>query len=152
MLSNLQLTADFAGLLILDNQPHKEIKHNERGYMDNINFKKRNLHSTLPSSHTHKWRCVKLTNIQNEKLDKLTYHTQPWKQAKWNTNRDGWTWEWVESSWRKNPTATQWDGSENKSDCFQLDRHEHCIRESILIYGVEDDKEDNDDGEKSCSK
>jgi len=53
VLNDLQPTADFAGLLILDNQPHEEIKHNERGYMDNINIKKRN-HSTLPSSQTHK--------------------------------------------------------------------------------------------------
>ena len=27
--NNLQLTADFAGLLILDNQPHEEIKQKE---------------------------------------------------------------------------------------------------------------------------
>ena len=32
---------------------------------------------------------------------------------------------------------------------FQLDRQEqHTRRENILIYGVEEDKEDNDDGEK----
>jgi len=32
---------------------------------------------------------------------------------------------------------------------FQLDRQEQYIRrENILIYGVEEDKEDNDDGEK----
>ena len=54
VLNNLQLTADFAGLLILDNQPHEEVKHNELGCMDKINFKRRNLHSTLPSPQTHK--------------------------------------------------------------------------------------------------
>jgi len=27
--NNLQLTADFAGLLILDNQPHEEVKQKE---------------------------------------------------------------------------------------------------------------------------
>jgi len=31
VLNNLQLTTDFAGVLILDNQTHEEIKHNERG-------------------------------------------------------------------------------------------------------------------------
>ena len=35
---------------------------------------------------------------------------------------------------------------------FQLDRHEHYIKENIHIYGVEDDKEDNDDGEKTLFK
>jgi len=38
VLYNLQLTADFAGLLISDNQPREETKHNERGCMDKINF------------------------------------------------------------------------------------------------------------------
>jgi len=36
---------------------------------------------------------------------------------------------------------------------FQLDRREQYIsRENILIYGVEENKEDNDDGERSRSK
>ena len=36
---------------------------------------------------------------------------------------------------------------------FQLDRQEQYIRrENILIYGIEENKEDNDDGKRSCSK
>ena len=35
---------------------------------------------------------------------------------------------------------------------FQLDRQEQYIRENILVYGVEEDKEDNDDGEKVLFK
>ena len=35
---------------------------------------------------------------------------------------------------------------------FQIDREEQYIRENILIYGVEENKEDNDDGKRSCSK
>jgi len=35
---------------------------------------------------------------------------------------------------------------------FQIDRQEQYIRENILIYGVEENKEDNDDGKRSCSK
>ena len=35
---------------------------------------------------------------------------------------------------------------------FQLDRQEQYIREDILIYAVEEDKEDNDDGVKVLFK
>jgi len=35
---------------------------------------------------------------------------------------------------------------------FQLDRQEQYIRENILIYGVEEDREDKDDGEKVVFK
>ena len=36
---------------------------------------------------------------------------------------------------------------------FQLDRQDQYIRrENILFYGVEENKEDNDDGERFCSK
>jgi len=45
--NNLQFAADFAGLLILDNQPYEEIKHSERGYTGKIKFKRRNIQSTL---------------------------------------------------------------------------------------------------------
>jgi len=41
VLNNLQLTAEFAGLLILDNRPHEEIKHNEWGCMDKVNLKEK---------------------------------------------------------------------------------------------------------------
>jgi len=34
---------------------------------------------------------------------------------------------------------------------FQLDRQEQYMRENILVYGVEENK-DNDDGKRSCSK
>jgi len=47
VLNNLQLAADFADLLIVDNRPHEEIKHNERGYMGKIKFKRRKFQSTL---------------------------------------------------------------------------------------------------------
>ena len=35
---------------------------------------------------------LKLTNIQNDKLDKLT-NTKSWEKAKWNTTKDGWIWK-----------------------------------------------------------
>ena len=35
---------------------------------------------------------------------------------------------------------------------FQLDRQEQYIKENILLYGVEENKEDNDDGEKVLFK
>jgi len=35
---------------------------------------------------------------------------------------------------------------------FQLDRQEQYISENILIYGVEENKEDNDDGKKVLFK
>ena len=36
---------------------------------------------------------------------------------------------------------------------FQLDRQDQYIRrENILLYGVEENKEDNDDGKRFCSK
>jgi len=35
---------------------------------------------------------------------------------------------------------------------FQLDRQEQYIRENILICGLEEDEEDNDDGEKVLFK
>ena len=35
---------------------------------------------------------------------------------------------------------------------FQLDSQEQYIKENILIYGVEENKEDNDDGEKVLFK
>jgi len=35
---------------------------------------------------------------------------------------------------------------------FQLDRLEQNKREYFLIYGVEEDKADNNDGKRSCSK
>ena len=36
---------------------------------------------------------------------------------------------------------------------FQLDRQDQYIRrENTLFYGVEENKEDNDDGERFCSK
>jgi len=43
----LQLSAYFAGLLILDNQPHEEITRNERGCMGKIKLKRRRFQSTL---------------------------------------------------------------------------------------------------------
>jgi len=68
VLNNLQLTADFAGLLILDHQPHEVIKQNERGCMDKISFKRRNLHSTLPRPQTRKkkkWSIKLISKMKN---------------------------------------------------------------------------------------
>jgi len=81
VLNNLQPIADFAGLLILDNRPHnEEIKHNERGCMDNVNFKRRNLQSTLASHEKHEWKSWQ-TNWS---------YTKSWKQAKCD-KKGGWT-------------------------------------------------------------
>ena len=50
-------------------------------------------------------------------------------------------------------TTSRWDGSENKSACLPTwqTRTVHK-KENILIYGVEENKEDNDDGEKVLFK
>jgi len=72
----LQLTADFADLLILDNPPHEEIKHSERGYMGKIKFKEENFNQLWQDIKELKETLHKLTDIQNEKLDKLTKITR----------------------------------------------------------------------------
>jgi len=76
VLNNLQLTADFAGLLILDNQPHEEIKQmNEAEWTKSTS--KEEIFTQLCQDLRHiKEEMVKLTNIQNKKLDKLTNITQ----------------------------------------------------------------------------
>jgi len=57
---------------------------------------------------------------------------------------------WI--SLKKKRTTTRWDGSENKSAGLPTWQQEQYIRrENILIYG-EENKEDNDDGEKVLFK
>jgi len=154
VLNNLQLTPDFASLLTLDNRPHEEINRNERGCMDKINFKRRNLHSTRPSHQKHECRSEQITNIQNENLDKLTKITQN-HENKLNGIQE----KMVEHENKLNQLEEEKAQLRNemvqKTNLinFQLDRQEQYIRrENILTYGVEEDKEDDDDGEKVLFK
>jgi len=97
---------------------------------------------------------LKLTNIQNEKLDKLTNITQNLKNK-----LNGIQQKVVEY---KNKLNQLEEGKEQLCDMmiqkinmlvFQLDRQEQYIRrENIPIYGVEENKKDNDDGEKVLFK
>jgi len=92
-----------------------------------------------------------LTNIQNEKLDKLTNITQN-LEIKLNGIQK----KMAEHENKLNQLEAKEqlrNEMVHKTNLivFQLDGQEQYIRENILIYG-EEDKEDNDDGEKSCSK
>jgi len=55
----------------------------------------------------------------------------------------------IESAWRRKSTATQWDGSENKSDCFSTRQTRSVHQKRKYFYlGIEKDKGDNDNGEE----
>jgi len=92
--------------------------------------------------------------IQNEKLDKLTNITQNLEN-----NQNGIQKRMVEY---ENKLKQLEEKKEQLRDemvqktnllVFQLDRQEQYIRrENILIYGVEENRQDNDDGKRSCSK
>ena len=78
VVNNLQFTTAITDLLISDNQSYyEEIKHNKRGYMDKVNFKRRNLPPTLAS---HQKLEIK-TGLANWS------YTEPWKQANGNTKK-----------------------------------------------------------------
>ena len=150
----MQLAADFANLLILDNRPHEEIKHSERGYMGKIKFKRRKFQSTLARNQTIEETLHKLTNIQNEKLDKLTKITQNLEnklngiQQKMGDYENKLNQLEEEKEQLRNEMVPK-----TNLIVFQLDRQEQYIRrENILIYGIEKDKEDDDDGEKVLFK
>jgi len=93
--------------------------------------------------------------IQNEKLDKLTNITQNLEnklngiQTKMVEYENKLT--QLEEKKAKNYAMT-WFRKQTACLVFQLDRQEQYIRENILIYGVEENKEDNDDGEKVLFK
>ena len=92
--------------------------------------------------------------IQNEELDKLTNITQNLENK-----LNGIQKEMVEYENKLNQLEEKKeqlrDETVQKTNLlvFQLDRQEQYIRtENILIYGVEENKEDNDDGEKVLFK
>jgi len=92
--------------------------------------------------------------IQNEKLDKLTNITQNLENK-----LNGIQKKMVEYENKLNQLEEKKeqlrDEMVQKTNLlvFQLDRQEQYIRrENILIYGVEENKEDNDDGEKVLFK
>ena len=92
--------------------------------------------------------------IQNEKLDKLTNITQNLENK-----LNGIQKKMVESENKLNQLEEKKeqlrDEMIQKTNLlvFQLNRQEQYIRrENILIYGVEETKEDNDDGEKVLFK
>jgi len=97
---------------------------------------------------------LKLTNIQNEKLDKLTNITQN-LENKLNGIQN----RMVEHENRLNHLEEEKEQLRDEMVpktnllVLRLDRQEQYIRrENILIYGVEENKEDNDDGEKVLFK
>jgi len=92
--------------------------------------------------------------IQNEKLDKLTNITQNLEHK-----RNGIQQKMVEYENKLNQLEEEKEQLRDEMVqktillVFQLDRQEQYIRrENILIYGVEENKEDNDDGEKVLFK
>jgi len=106
----------------------------------------------LCQDHRHmKEEMVKLTNIQNEKLDKLTNITQNHENK-----QNGIQKMMVEHENKLNQLGEEKVQLHNEMVqktnpiVLQLDRQEQYIRkENILIYGVQEDKDDNDDGEKN---
>jgi len=97
---------------------------------------------------------LKLTNIQNEKLDKLTNITQNLENKLNGTQQKMVEYENKLNQLKEEKEQLR-DDMVHKTNLivFQLDRQEQCIRrENILIYGVKEDKEDNDDGEKVLFK
>jgi len=97
---------------------------------------------------------LKQTNIQNDKLDKLTNIT-----LNLENKLNGIQQKMVEYENKLNQLEEKKeqlrDEIVQKTNLlvFQLDRQkQHIRRENILIYGVEENKEDNDDGEKVLFK
>jgi len=97
---------------------------------------------------------LKSNNIQNEKLDKLTNITKNLENK-----LNGIQKKMVECENKLNQLEEEKeqlrDEMVQKTNLlvFQLDRQEQYIkRENILIYGVEENKEDNDDREKVLFK
>ena len=97
---------------------------------------------------------LKSNNIQNEKLDKLTNITKNLENK-----LNGIQKKMVECKNKLNQLEEEKeqlrDEMVQKTNLlvFQLDRQEQYIkRENILIYGVEENKEDNDDREKVLFK
>ena len=108
------------------------------------------------------WQCMKklketmlkLTNIQNDKLDKLTNITQN-LEKKLNGIQQKMVEYENESNQLEKEKEQLRDEMVQKTNLlvFQLDRQDQYIRrENILIYGIEENKEDNDDGEKVLFK
>ena len=95
---------------------------------------------------------LKLINIQNKKLDKLTNITQNLENK-----LNGIQKKMVEHESKLNQLEEEKDQIRDEMVqktnllVFQLDRQEQYMRENILVYGVEENK-DNDDGKRSCSK
>ena len=92
--------------------------------------------------------------IQNEKLDKLTNITQNLENKLNGIQKNMVEYENKLNQLEEKKEQLR-DEMVQKTNLlvFQLDRQEQYIRrENILIYGVEENKEDNDDGEKVLFK
>ena len=113
------------------------------------NSKDENLNQFWQGMKELKETMLKFTNIQNDKLDKLTNITQN-LESKLNGIQQ----KMVEDENKLNQLEEEKkqlrDEMVQKTNMlvFQLDRQEQYIRENILTYGIEENKEDNDDGEK----
>ena len=113
------------------------------------NSKDENLNQFWQGMKELKETMLKFTNIQNDKLDKLTNITQNLENK-----LNGIQQKMVEDENKLNQLEEEKkqlrDEMVQKTNMlvFQLDRQEQYIRENILTYGIEENKEDNDDGEK----
>ena len=100
-----------------------------------------------------KEKLEKLINAQNEKLDKLTKITQNLENKlngiqKKTVEHENKLNQLEEEKVQLRKEMVQ----KTNMIVFQLDRQEKYIRENILIYGIEEDKEDNHDGKKILLK
>jgi len=116
--------------------------------------KKKKLNQLWQGMKELKETMLKSNNIQNEKLDKLTNITKNLENK-----LNGIQKKMVECKNKLNQLEEEKeqlrDEMVQKTNLlvFQLDRQEQYIkRENILIYGVEENKEDNDDREKVLFK
>ena len=130
---------------------YKETKHDEWGYMAKIKFKRRKKFNQL-------WQGIKQLKetmlIQKEKLDKLTNITQNLENKLNGIQKKMVDYENKLNQLEEKKEQLR-DEMVQKTNLLilQLDRQEqYKRRENILIYGVEENKEDNDDGEKVLFK
>jgi len=121
--------------LILDNATHEEIKHNERACIEKSTSKEEIFYQL--------WQAI--ANM-NEKLDKLTDITQKLKnmlngiKKRIGQHENKLNYLEEEKAQLRNEIVPK-----TNVIVFQLDRQEQYLRRgNILIYGAEEDKEDND--------
>ena len=112
----MPLTADFAGLLILDNQPHEEIKHNERmneAAWTKLTSKEEIFNQLCQALRDINEEVVKLTTIKQNLENKLNAIQKRWLNMKIS---------WISLEKKKYIYAMRW--FRKQMIIFQLDRQE----------------------------